>query len=160
MTKAERIFNQLYNTYQERIYFFVLKRTQNEALAEDIVQFVFLRIWERKKLLTQGKINEAFIFTIARNLLIDHFRKDLLKEELLNPNSIQSTNKDHEPTQNPKLQKLYKAINALPEKRRKIFQLSRFQGLTYKEIADELSISIKTVENQMQAALKTLRENV
>ncbi|MEL7119644.1 MAG: RNA polymerase sigma-70 factor [Bacteroidota bacterium] len=158
----DKIFRQIYDEYHHKVYFFAYKRLKDKQIAEDLVQSVFLKIWEHQTALKQGKINEAFLLATARNLLIDMHRKKVFDTVSL---TIQSDAQDMSEEENDistedKMKYVQSAIEELPERRRRIFLLSRQQGLTYKEIAEEMSISPKTVENQISRALKSLRHKL
>ncbi len=161
MAGIEEIFSQIYRSYHGRVFLFALKRTGDERYAEDLVQTVFLKIWERQETLRSGRVTEALIFTIARNLIIDRYRKGVLHSTHLADLQI-PVESDARPvdTSDERMAVLNKAINALPTRRREAFLLSRYHGLTYREIADEMSISPKTVESQISMALKTLRKQL
>jgi RNA polymerase sigma-70 factor (ECF subfamily) len=135
---------------------------KNEAEAEELVQEVFTRIWEARSGLKEDLSFHSYIFTIAFNIIKKHFRKKALTNEYLNQQVY--IDLDLQTTQQLDYNSLHAyledVVNMLPEKRKKIFQLSRFEGLKTKEIANELSISTKTVENQLTDALKFIRKKM
>jgi RNA polymerase sigma-70 factor (ECF subfamily) len=131
--------------------------------AEDITQNVFLRIWEKRGLLDPEKSFEGFIFTIAYRSVMDHFRTNPKRLQSLFPvdlltDSVVSTVSADALLNHHQLESIYQqALQALPPKRKEIFLLSRHGGLTNRQIAEQLGISIKTVESQMTAALSFLK---
>ena len=152
-------FKTLFYRYYEPLYHFFWNRTQSEELAKDFVQDVFTRLWQHRDNLNPELSIKSYLFRTAQNILIDHFRK---KKTVTVSNEEHTI---HEPAENPA--ELYDleesvglAISELPENLRVVFLLNRFDGLKYKEIADSLNISIKTVESRMSKALKILKKSL
>ncbi len=164
MTSAQENFRKLYDAYHERIYFFALKRLADKGLAEDIVQNTFLKIWENKSYIVDDKATEALVFKIARNLVIDNYRRKVLQTEAITSKNSTVPSRDQDVLtaleEREKVDLVNATIRELPEMRRKVFEMSRKDGLTYKEIASELSISSKTVENHISSSLKFLRQRL
>lgn len=159
----EKAFTQIFEMNVKKVYQFVLSYIKEKTEAEDITQNVFIKIWEKKLLINIDKSFEGFIFTIAYRLVIDYFRKNSahlhsttimgLAEE-----SIASQVNSDDLLKRHCLESLYeKALKSLPARRKEIFLLSRHNGLSNKQIAEQLGLSIKTVENQMTAALSSLK---
>lgn len=155
-------FNTLYKEYSGRLYRFALGYLKSKDEAEELVQEVFTIIWEKRKDLKEELSFKSFLFTIAFNIIRKHFRTkayfaDYLKAEM-------GDNLDMQTSQKITYDSLYRFItdlvNQLPARRKEIFIKSRFEGLSIKEIADELKISHKTVENQLTDALKFIRTNL
>lgn len=157
----EQAFKLLYKTYSAKIFYFSLKYLHSKEESEGIVQEVFTRIWEKKSQLDPHKPFGALLFTITKNLIFNKHRKKLnerayveyLKEYL---------DEIYDKTENEILINdlkniIDKYIAKLPPKRREIYLLSREEGLSYREIAEKMEISEKTVEAQMSHALKFLR---
>ncbi|NOY60515.1 MAG: RNA polymerase sigma-70 factor [Calditrichaeota bacterium] len=148
-------FKALYFRYYESLYRFLLIRTGSQETSRDFVQDVFAGLWQNRRTLKTGKSLRAYLFRIANNLVIDHFRRQktqhLYSERFFN----------FEMTENPELRRrIFSAIEELPEKLRTVFVLSRFDGLKYTEIAQACEISIKTVEKRMSRALRVLRKEL
>ena len=137
---------------------------QNQEAAKDIVQDVFVRLWtHRKKLHIQSSLH-AYLKRSVVNASIDHQRRyyeknkaslDTLQETESTADSIEAKLEGQE----LKIQ-IDKAVECLPERCRLIFVLSRYESYSYRQIATELDISVKTVENQMTKALRILREQL
>lgn len=154
-----RELEKLFNAYYSPVLLYSLTIVKNRDDAEDIVQQAFISLWQ--------KMSAADFHTSARAYLyktVYHSSLDFLKHEKVKKrHEAEVLHYDAEPLDAYKNEeetlytKLDEAIEALPEQCRRIFKMSRFDGLTYKEIAVELAISEKTVENQMGKALKTLR---
>jgi len=159
----EEAFTQIFEMYVKKVYQFVLSYNKEKTEAEDITQNVFIKIWEKKLLINIDKSFEGFIFTIAYRLVIDYFRKNSVHFHRttiigLAEESIASQVNSDDLLKRHSLESLYeKALQSLPAKRKEIFLLSRHNGLSNKQIAEQLGISIKTVENQMTATLSSLK---
>ncbi len=160
----EEAFRQLFERYVKRVYQFVYNHIKDKTEAEDITQNVFIRIWEKREIIDPARSFEGFIFTIAYRLLIDHYRSNARRYstdpvDRLDETTLQSSMHSDDLVQHHQLESLYqKALLALPPKRKEIFLLSRHNGLSNREIAEKMGISVKTVENQMTAALGFLRD--
>jgi RNA polymerase sigma-70 factor (family 1) len=155
-------FNTLFREYSNRLYRFAYSYLKSEAEAEELVQEVFTIIWEKHKDLKKELSFKSFLFTISFNIIRKHFRtKTNLVKYLKNGYCFDL---DLQTSQNINYNSLYQYIttlvNKLPDRRREIFIKSRFEGLSIKEIAEELHISHKTVENQITDALKFIRQNI
>ena len=155
-------FNTLYKYYSDRLYRFALGYLKSEDEAEELVQEVFTRIWEKRADLKKELSFKSFLFTIAFNIIMKHFRtKSHLSEYF---ESVISTDLDNQTFQKINYDSLYQYIselvNQLPNRQREIFIKSRFEGNSIKEISDELKVSHKTIENQLTNALKFIRINL
>ena len=155
----ETAFRQVFDQYGKKVYRYILHYVKVGVEAEDITQNVFLRIWEKRGLIDPEKSFEGFIFTIAYRSVMDHFRTNPKRLQSLFPvdlftDSIVSTVSADALLNHHQLESIYQqALQALPPKRKEIFLLSRHGGLTNRQIAEKLGISIKTVESHMTAAL-------
>jgi RNA polymerase sigma-70 factor (ECF subfamily) len=155
-------FNTLYNEYSGRLYRFALGYLKSEAEAEELVQEVFTKIWEKRADLKKELSFKSFLFTIAFNIIRKHFRtkaylSEYFKTEIISEPDMQTSQKI---TYDSLYQYITELVNQLPERRKEIFIKSRFEGLSIKEIAEKLKISHKTVENQLTDALKFIRTNL
>jgi len=155
-------FNTLYHHYSKHLYGFAFAYLKSEEEAEELVQEVFTIIWEKRSTLREELSFKSFIFTIAFNIIRKHFRKRLsllnyLKSGLNSDLDMQTSQKI---THDSLFQFISRLVNLLPQRRKEIFIKSRFEGLTIKEISEDLNISHKTVENQLTDALKFIRTNI
>lgn len=154
----------LYEKYATKLFGFSRKYLNSDIESEEIVQEVFIRIWEKKENIDENQSFSSYLFQAAKHKIFNGFRKKVNEQAyldflILSDNSGSSfTEMDVEYLEIKEKAEL--AINAMPPKRQEIFRLSREQGLKNKEIAEKLQISIKTVENQMGQALKFLREEL
>lgn len=155
-TVLKLLFQEHYQSVCRSVYRFV----KDKSAVEDISQEVFIKFWEKRKKLNITSSVGAYLHRMGTNEAITYLRrqKHFETEESIErevPNYLHSG--EDELLHNELQQNVTNAINSLPPKCRAIFQLSRFEELTYKEIAARLDISVKTVENQMGKALKVLR---
>jgi len=160
----EDAFKGIFDCYFRKIQQFVYRYIKETTQAEDVTQNIFIKLWEKKAGIDINKSFDGYIFTIAYRTVMDHFRQTdrnllcstsetFLQETIVSPSSSDELLNRHQ------LESLYeKALQTLPQKRKEIFLLSRHNGLSNKQIAERLNISVKTVENQMTAALSRLRE--
>jgi RNA polymerase sigma-70 factor (ECF subfamily) len=155
-------FNTLYGEYSHRLYRFAFGYLKTEAEAEELVQEVFTIIWEKRADLKEELSFKSFLFTIAFNIIRKHFRTKAYLSEYFKAGTENEL--DLHTSQKITYESLYQFItelvNKLPDRRKEIFIKSRFEGLSIKEIAEELKISHKTVENQLTDALKFIRANL
>jgi RNA polymerase sigma-70 factor (family 1) len=155
-------FNSLYKEYSGRLYRFAFVCLKSEAEAEELVQEVFTIIWEKRSDLKEELCFKSFLFTIASNIIRKHFRTKVYMQEYIKNGAV--TDLDIGTSQKISYDFLYqfieKLVNQLPGRRREIFIMSRFNGLSIKDIATSLNISHKTVENQLTDALKFIRVNM
>lgn len=154
-------FEKIFSRYHKRIYNFCLNLNQYSDDAEETVQKVFVALWEQRAQVDENKSLASYLYTIARYMLYQDFRLKVYKRAafeqfVLNSIDLNESTKD-EVLYNELLAFLESVIEILPERQRKIFKLSRFSGLTYRQIADQLNISENTVDTQIRRALKTLR---
>ncbi|RQO72281.1 RNA polymerase sigma-70 factor [Pedobacter sp. KBW06] len=138
------------------------KYVQSIPAAEEIVQDVFLKIWEEKELLSEIKSIKAYLYRSVVNASINFInrQKNIEKHHLKIADNITPDDAERHDEENELIVLLYNEIELLPEKCQQVFKLSRMEGLKYRDIASQLSISEKTVENHMGNALKILRSRV
>ncbi len=163
----ERAFEKLYLLYFPRLYSFAVKIVQDTGLAKDIVQNVFIRLWETHHTFRYGQ-PEAFLYQMVRNASLNYVRhikvvdnlkakvKDqFLGEELYHIDMI--GNKPYILIEKELQEQIIQVLDALPEKCRIVFSKSRIEGLKNKEIADQLNMSLKNVEKHISKALAIFR---
>jgi len=157
----EKAFDTLFYRYSEKIYRFSFSLLKNEEDSKEIVQEVFCRIWEKRNKIDSSKEFKSFLFTISYNLIVDQLRLRLKNNEYreflvkyFDSNNFNLSNEIDYDRLNKQISSI---IEELPPKRRRVYKLSRENGLTYKEIAKKLGISVKTVETHINLSLKHLK---
>lgn len=154
-------FEQLFRAHYRPLCAFALQYVKDSDRAEDLVQELFTRLWQDRERTSITTSLKAYLFTAVRNRCLNAVtasrRMRVLDEGMDDRVEDEGRNEDELTERAARVQA---AIEGLPEERRKVFRLSRDEGLKYHEIAERLGISIKTVENQMGKALKTLREEL
>lgn len=157
----EAAFEQVFKVHFKNLHAYACTIIREETAAEEVVQNVFFKLWERSKGLSISGSVAAYLYRSVYNESLNYLKHR--KVQSVYQQHINHTMKNENDTAGKKLSlkelegKLATALSELPEQCRTIFQLSRFEELRYKEIADRLGISVKTVENQMGKALKILR---
>lgn len=159
----ERAFNDLFRKYYSSMCHFARQFLNDSEMAEETVQDMFVRIWEKRESLNIETSVKHYLFRSVRNQCLNQIQHQKIRQQyasLVKESAHQDINPDQYYVEVDLLKRIEKSIDSLPVKRQEIFRLSREQGLKYKEIAEELNISIKTVEAQMGLALKHLREDL
>jgi len=156
-------FKTLFEKYYSALCHFACQLLQDNVLAEESVQELFVRLWERRELLNIETSVKHYLFQSVRNQCLNLIQHQKVRK-LYASKIIESANREIDTEQYfmevDLIKRIEKSIDSLPQKRKEIFKLSREQGLKYKEIAEKLNISIKTVEAQMGLALKYLRDDL
>uniref|UniRef100_UPI003217296D RNA polymerase sigma factor n=1 Tax=uncultured Draconibacterium sp. TaxID=1573823 RepID=UPI003217296D len=160
-----KAFDDIYHKYCNRLYGFVLKLIKQESDAEEIVQEVFVRIWASRHKINEKDSFESFLFTIAYNNTISILRKRVNEKKYLNylQNLQIGINSDTviDDLHYRDLYKRYRdTIDQLTHRQKEIYLLSREDGLTYKEIAEKLNISINTVEIHISKAINFIKSHI
>jgi len=155
-----QVLEELFKTYFTPLMAFSRKILGDEDDAREVVQQVFIRLWEKRGDIDLSTSLKSYLFTAVNNrsLNVIRDRKKFSSEEVPEGPGDWDVSEELESVELE--EKIRGAISSLPERCRLIFELSRFEGLKYAEIALKLDISVKTVENQMTKALKILREQL
>jgi RNA polymerase sigma-70 factor (ECF subfamily) len=156
----ETAFETLFKTHYNALHAYAQVILKDEDVAEEIVQGMFLKFWEKRASLNIQSI-KAYLYKCVYNDSLNYIKQEKTKSKYQDF-TLHTMNTEHEPASlkvelSELQQHLREALNHLPEQCRTIFQMSRFEELKYREIADHLGLSIKTVENQMGKALRILR---
>ena len=153
-------FKDIYDHYWHKMYLTALKKTQSNDVAEELVQEIFSKIWERRHHLNIENL-ETYLFTALKYAVISHIRrviKSRQNESIDIYADTFTTNNDENPQSTWDLQTaLDTALRFLPDKTRLIFEMSRYEDMPHREIASQLDISEKAVEYHITQALKLLR---
>ena len=158
-----KAFELLYDRYHARLYNFCLKIIRNAQEAEDLVQDVFIAIWENREKLDENKSFSSFVFMIAKNKMLNKIKKNLSHQIYMD--FMQKENQDRDDLRKDiesyeLMNLLQKTIHQLPEKTKEIFLLSRNEGLTYKEIALKLNISENVVDHEIRKSLMHIKDQI
>jgi RNA polymerase sigma-70 factor (ECF subfamily) len=157
-------FDLLFEGYSSKLYGFALKYFKNETEAEELVQEVFIKVWENRETLKSELSFKSYLFTIALNQIRKYFNKKAVSLRYL-----ESLQNDLEITENQVIQdndyesvlnQINLIIELIPPRRREIFMKSKLEGKSSKEVAAELNISAGTVDNQVSEALRFIRSQL
>ncbi|MBL7766693.1 MAG: RNA polymerase sigma-70 factor [Chitinophagaceae bacterium] len=157
-----QVYEKVYKTYFKPLHAYACTILKDEIAGEEIVQQIFLKLWERKEKIDIQTSLKAYLYKAVYFDSLNLIKHEKIKSNYQNHTQYVMKNTQAESpvakVQHSNLEdRLRKALNELPEQCRTVFQLSRFEELKYREIAAKLSISEKTVETHMGKALKLLR---
>ncbi|OFY99249.1 MAG: hypothetical protein A3K10_01345 [Bacteroidetes bacterium RIFCSPLOWO2_12_FULL_31_6] len=161
----EKTFEQIFKTHFSSLCHFARKYIRDTDICKEIVHNVFVNMWEKRSSVDLGKNVKSYLFAAVYSRCMNYIR-DQKKFDGNASEHIEVINKADDQDIEQKMaeteleNRINTAIQTLPEKCREVFQLNRIEGLKYREIAEKLGISIKTVENQVSKALKVLRTNL
>jgi RNA polymerase sigma-70 factor (ECF subfamily) len=161
---SKNAFHLLFNMYAPKIHSFAFSYLKNKDDAEELLQEIFLKLWEIRSTLDDEKNIKSLLFKICINLIYDFIRRKNIEKAYLvfaghNDLSIADSTW-HEVVYHDMLLNLNKLVETMPEQRKLIFRLSKEEGLTNDEIAARLQLSKRTVENQLYRAISFLRERI
>jgi RNA polymerase sigma-70 factor (family 1) len=155
-------FEAIYWEYHTRVYSFMWRYTRDVTICEELVQEVFVKLWASRASLNTNISFTTQLFQVAKTVFIDNYRRNSrrvryvdMSPSIAEETVIQPGVRDH-----AMMQHISTAIDRLPPVCREVFRLGKIQGLSYPEIARQLSISPKTVEGHMSKALKFLRHRL
>jgi RNA polymerase sigma-70 factor (ECF subfamily) len=157
----ERAFKALFQKYYSSMCHFARQFLNDSEMAEETVQDMFVRIWEKRSSLNIETSVKHYFFRSVRNHCLNQIQHQKIRQQYasrMKETAYQEIDPDQNYIEVDLMERIEKSIDSLPAK--EIFRLSREQGLKYKEIAEKLNISIKTVEAQMGLALKHLRDEL
>lgn len=166
-----KAFELLYNEHYEALCRYSQRFVFDLDTSREIVQDVFISIWEKRRILLGGESLKPYLYRSVRNKCLDYLKHLKVKSEYekmriqeIQESSYNSFNTEDHPLDGLITKELKNAISSaienLPPKCRKIFELSRYEGKKYREISEELNISVKTVETQMSRALKSIKQQL
>jgi RNA polymerase sigma-70 factor (ECF subfamily) len=156
-------FRSLFDTYYASLCHYASHFLNDDSLSEEVVQELFVKLWEKRKTLDVETSVKHYLFRAVRNGCLNQIQHDKVKQ--LHGKKLKEALMSEDPAEEymitpEMILRLEEGIELLPVKRREIFRLSREYGLKYREIAEKLNISVKTVEAQMGLALKALRQKI
>ena len=154
-------FQKIYNSYCKPLYRFALSYMKDTFDAEEIVQDVFLKVWEKRAEVDEHKSFKSYLYRITINKIFNELKHRVVKRkyehQLLNVDQITYETPESKIQFQELNSKIEHLLSKLPEQQRSIFIMSRWQGLTNAEIAQNLNLSVRTVENQVYRAAKFIK---
>lgn len=160
----QQALEQLYKNYSNKIFYFSLKFLQNKVEAEDLVQTVFINLWEHRSFLDPNLPVKSYIFRSVTNLVYNCLKRRAIRSRYIEYELSRTDRQSNTTYDTVYLHDLEKSISeivtTLPPQQQKIFKMSRNNGYSYEVIARKLDISVRTVENQIYRTLKVIRKNL
>lgn len=157
-------FDMIYNLYSHKLYAWGIKYLRSEVDAEELVQSVFIKLWENRKMLDSELSFRSYLFTIAYNDICKLFRSrsyfQKYAEETIRTAAGFSSETEMGTEYKSVLDEINRIVDTLPETQKKVFIKSRFEGKPAREIASELNLTAPTVDNYISAALKLIRSKL
>ena len=159
----ELAFRYIYLHFSTKVYAFAFSFLKERQQSEEIVQETFLALWENRQKFDENRALEPYLFTIAKRLILDQLRK-VVSTSTMRAKLLAIIEKQHNETEeqiifSDMLVFAERAINELPKQQQTVFRLSRVEGLSYEEIAEQLSLSKNTVKNHLIVAVKKLKSH-
>jgi len=156
-----KAFNQLFYAYSSKLYHFSYGYLKSKEDAEELVQDVFSKVWEKRKKLDEEAKFRSYLFTIAFNNIKKHFRAKSILNRYLEQLELKNESSEDLQADYQSLKSLVdQLVDQMPEKRKAVFIKSRYEGKNASEISEEMAISKSTVENHLNQALKYLRKHL
>ena len=157
----EKAFADIYDRYAGKCVIFIDSLVKDETVAKDLAHDIFIKIWTRREIVSKAESLDAYIFRMARNAVLDLFHsraiaRRYLASETLRQDGI-AVDADAKIDEDELQLLIYRSVEAMPPQRRRVFRMSRYYGIPNIKIAEELGIDIRTVENHLTAALRSLR---
>lgn len=158
----EQAFEKIYRLYSSRLYGNLLKLVKSETEAQEILQDVFLKIWDNRQNIDIEKSFRSYLFKIAENKVVDFFRK-VARDKKREAELISLATNEYVPVEellqsDEKTALLQKAIDSLPPQRQQVFRLCKLEGKSYKEVSEQLGISVSTISDHIVKATKSIRD--
>ncbi|WP_177192373.1 RNA polymerase sigma factor [Chitinophaga arvensicola] len=153
----EGSYEQAYVSSRDKVFHYFLKKTRSEEDARDLLQTTFLKLWQYRHSLNEAYSLDQHLFNIAYTVFVDALRKEQKAQrigDMLSREAAETTPADHRELDD----RLHNLLEQLPPERKKAFILHRLEGYSYKEVASQLSISVKAVDNHISRALKHLKK--
>lgn len=160
MISNRKEFEGVFLKYYNPLCNFCQRYIQDSDEVQDVVQDVFEKLWTKREAITFDKPIQYYLFTSVKNRAIEKIRKKKRGAEIIDNLDVPTQTEviEEDTDQFVRKEMLYNAIRELPPKCQEVFKMSKIDGLTYNEIAAEMDISVKTVENQMRRAFQILRK--
>lgn len=151
--------NELFDRYSRRLYSYFLKSTLSKDDSDDLTQELFIRVMKYRKSYKDGQRFEIWVFQIARNMVKDHYRKMKVHKDYFNPVEIlPEVSVESDNGQLEREGQLYKAMNKLPDDKRELLVLSKFDGMKYEQIAMLRKTTVSNIKVQVHRTMKELKD--
>lgn len=158
---SEAAFDRLYHLYSNRIFGNIKKMVQDQDIARELLQDVFVKIWEKRRTIDAQQSFRSYLFTISRNLVYDYFRNESLERKLqayLSANREEAYSHIEEDLFYDESNALFiRTIEKLPPQRKQVFTLCKIEGRSYEEVSKLLGISQSTISDHLLKANKFIR---
>lgn len=161
---STKAFDSLYQMYSKRLYAYSLQFTKSHEEAEEIVQDVFIKLWNNRGQIKQDETLRSLLFIMAKHHLINSYRSKvnswIYEDYIEYANALSVDDTHHRLEYNEFMMRFKQIMETLPSTQQKVIKLSRLQQLSNKEIAEKLSLSEQTVKNQLSLGIKSLKEKM
>jgi len=157
-------FELIFNKFSKKLYYFTLSYVRSKAETEEIIQNVFVALWENRDMLSEAFPIRNYLYKITINHIYNYYKHQLVRRRYFEKTILEGKDEDQESVQgilsNDLGEIVNKIVGELPLRQQVIFRLSRTDGLCHAEIAQRLGLSVRSVENQIYRALKYIREKL
>lgn len=154
-------FDELFHRHSQKLYSFAFSLLKDHTQTEDLVQDIFITVWERREQINPAYHFENYLFTICYHSVLKYFRRKKIEQRVISEILKSTQGKLSESTNSLHYRELEQAINlvveSMPPRRKKVYKMSREDGLSIQEIAGELNITSRTVETHISHSLKQIR---
>jgi RNA polymerase sigma-70 factor (family 1) len=154
----------IFNKFSKKLYYYTLSYVRSQAETEEIIQNVFVALWENRDMLSEAFPIQNYLYKVTINHIYNYYKHQLVRRRYFEKMILEGEDVDHDSVQgilaNDLGEIMNKIIGELPLRQRVIFRLSRTDGLCHAEIAQRLGLSVRSVENQIYRALKYIREKL
>jgi len=154
----------IFNKFSKKLYYFTLSYVHSQAETEEIIQNVFVALWENRDMLSEAFPIQNYLYKVTINHIYNYYKHQLVRRRYFEKMILEGKDVDHDSVQgilaNDLGEIMNKIIAELPSRQQVIFKLSRTEGLCHAEIAQRLGLSVRSVENQIYRALKYIREKL
>lgn len=157
----KKAFEEIFRKYREKIYYFAIRYYNSAEDAENVVQDVFIKLWDEREGVKEELSLNNYIYTIAKNHLFNIHRKKINEKayrSYIVDHLVHISNLENELIYADLKAKIDEIIDELPAQRKKVFIMSNMEGFSNKELASELNLSVRTIEVHKSLALQTIRK--
>lgn len=159
----QEAFEELYRLYSNRLLGFLIKLVKSESVAAELLHDTFIKLWNNRQKLDPQQSFRSYLFRIAENCVYDFFRQSVREKKLqsvLINNPCQYSHVEENISAKENVQLLQHAINSLPPKRRRVFQMVKIEERSYNEVSQLLNVSASTINDHIVKATKSINENL